>query len=191
MATAIAAGCGGPDGRPDNDAGPTFNDAGPTGAVRTLPGLQMINFYERTGGSSPQKYSFAVDGPELAAKLPDPLRMASRDIEGASEEYYDVYYSNAQGEPDLDGAYLTISGKYIRTAPSGGGLNLAEIELVFADHSEYGNVVASYAALGDNKDESRVNDCVDGKLETHTSMGNTVGTTDRLRLTLGFPSTAQ
>ncbi|MGE3460120.1 MAG: hypothetical protein AB7O24_33730, partial [Kofleriaceae bacterium] len=166
-------------------------DAAPIGAIRTLPGLQMINFYERTGGSSPQKYSFMVDGPELAAKLPDPLRMASRDIEGASEEYYDVYYSNAQGEPDLDGAYLTISGKYIRTAPSGGGLNLAEIELVLASGSEYGNVVASYAALGDNKDESRVNSCIDGKLDTHTSMGNTVGTTDRLRLTLGFPSTVQ
>ena len=35
-----------------------------------------------------------------------------------------------------------------------------------------------------------VDNCIDGDLQTHTVMGNTVGTTERLRLTLGFESTS-
>jgi hypothetical protein len=42
--------------------------------------------------------------------------------------------------------------------------------------------------LGDNKNEESVEKCIDGDLQTHTTMGNTVGTEERLRLTLGFAS---
>ena len=58
------------------------------------------------------------------------------------------------------------------------------------EKTEYGNYVASYVVLGDNADENRVQACIDGDLQTHTSMGNTVGETKRLRLTLGFESTS-
>jgi hypothetical protein len=158
--------------------------------VRTLPGLLGINFWERTGGNGPTKYAFTVDGPELTTHLPDPMSNSSHDIPGAPGEFYDVYYSDRNGVFDIDGAYLTISGVYLSGLPHGGGLNLAEIELVLAaGTSEYGNEVASYIALGDNKDENRVKDCIDSNLLTHTAMGNTIGSTERLRITLGFAST--
>lgn len=160
-------------------------------AVRALPGLQSISFHERTGGTAPTEYDFTVNGPELSAKLADPLSDANRDILGATSEWYDVYYSTEDGTFDIDGSYLTISGVFQQTLPAGGGLNLAEIGLHFSGSTtEYGNYVASYVALGDNKDTTSVGNCIDGDLQTHTTMGNTVGSTERLRLTLGFQSTS-
>lgn len=159
--------------------------------VRKLPGLASITFYERTGGTEPTAYTFVVAGPELSVRLSDPLGDANADIKGASTEYYDVYYSNADGEFDIDGSYLTISGVFGQALPSGGGLNLAEIGINFVDSStEYGNYVASYVVLGDNSYEPAVPACIDGDLQTHTTMGNTVGAAERLRLTLGFNSTS-
>jgi hypothetical protein len=159
--------------------------------VRELPGLESITFYERTGGEAPTLYTFAVDGPELTTRLPDPLSEAGHDIPGAESEYYDVYYSDEKGEIDPEGSYLTISGAFGLQAPMGGGLNLAEIGLNFSGSPpEFGNWVASYVALGDNQDESAVASCIDGDLQTHTTMGNTAGATERLRLTLGFESSS-
>jgi hypothetical protein len=159
--------------------------------VRKLPGLASITFYERTGGTEPTAYVFVVEGPELSVRLSDPLADGNADITGASSEWYDVYYSNADGEFDIDGSYLTISGVFGQALPSGGGLNLAEIGINFVDAStEYGNYVASYVVLGDNSYEPAVPACIDGDLQTHTTMGNTVGASERLRLTLGFNSTS-
>ncbi len=159
--------------------------------VKDLPGLESITFYERTGGVAPDPFTFTVDGPELTVRLDDPLAFANFDIDGASGEFYDVYYSNELGEFQLDGSYLTISGTFAQTLPAGGGLNLAEISLNFTDAtSEYGNYVASFVALGDNAHPENVNLAIDGDLQTHTTMGNTVGANERLRVTLGFESTS-
>lgn len=159
--------------------------------VRMIPGLKSITFWERTGGTEPTPYEFTVDGPQLTVRAPDPLDPSTADIMGASTEYYDVYYSNEDGTFDLDGSYLTISGSFLQTLPAGGGLNLAEIGLNYeGSATEYGNYVASYAALGDNKSDASVPNCIDGDLQTHTTMGNTVGSTERLRLTLGFKSSS-
>ncbi len=159
--------------------------------VRELPGLNSITFHERTGGTAPVPYEFTVNGPELTVRLDDPLTEQSHDIPGASTEYYDVYYSDEDGIFEIDGSYLTISGVFEHALPAGGGLNLAEIGLNFTDATtEYGNYVASYVVLGDNSAEANVGHCIDSDLQTHTTMGNTVGASERLRLTLGFESTS-
>ncbi|MCC6522628.1 MAG: hypothetical protein IT373_08215 [Polyangiaceae bacterium] len=160
-------------------------------AVRDLPGLASITFYERTGGEAPTAYDFAVDGAELGTRLPDPLGPDALDIPGAPTEYYDVYYSDQEGNFALDGSYLTISGAFGQGLPWGGGLNLAEIGLHYSDESvEYGNYVASFVTVGDNADPVSVTACIDGDLDTNTTMGNTLGGGERLRLTLGFASTS-
>ena len=159
--------------------------------VKDLPGLTSITFYERTGGVAPTPYEFLVGGAELTTHLADPLATNNRDIAGATGEFYDVYYSDQAGVFQLDGPYLTISGVYGQALPAGGGLNLAEIGLNFSDASvEYGNYAASFVALGDNAVPGSVDNCIDGDLQTHTTMGNTVGQSERLRLTLGFASTS-
>ena len=162
-------------------------DAKSDGAI----GVRFDQLYERTGGVEPAPFTFIVDGAELTVRLDDPLTNANFDIDGASGEFYDVYYSDADGGFQLDGSYLTISGTFGQTLPAGGGLNLAEIGLNFSDQSvEYGNYVASFVALGDNAAPENVDRAIDNDLQTHTTMGNTVGQVERLRVTLGFESTS-
>ena len=185
------------DGDGDGDPGPKFDLGMPDTPqqmlvpVKDLPNLESITFYERTGGVAPDPFTFVVDGPELTVRLADPLAIGNFDIDGATGEFYDVYYSDQDGEFQLDGSYLTISGTFAQTLPAGGGLNLAEIGLNFSDNSvEYGNYVASFVALGDNAAPGNVENAIDGDLQTHTTMGNTVGQMERLRVTLGFESTS-
>ncbi len=159
--------------------------------VRLLSGLESITFFEVTGTT--QEYTFAIDGPELSHHLADPLGGETGfDISGATSEYYDVYFSDAEGAFDLDGSYLTISGVFDLAAPAGGGLNLGEIGLNYAGSTEYGNYVASFVALGDNALPADVDHCIDGNPDTYTTMGNTVSAAsiERLRLTLGFYSSS-
>lgn len=159
--------------------------------VRDIPGLVSISFWERTGGTGPSESVFPTDGPELTVRLADPLDGSNHDISGATSEYYDVYYSNADGSFNLDGEYLSISGVFDQTLPAGGGLNLAEIGLNFdSDPVEFGNFVAGFVAHGDNAFPEFVGNSIDGDLLTHTTMGNTFGTEERLRVTLGFASSS-
>jgi hypothetical protein len=161
------------------------------GPVRLLPDLESITFWERTGGTAPNAYTFTVDSTVLTTRLDDPLGAANHDIAGAPTEYYDVFYSDADGHVDADGEYLTIEGVFSQALPAGGGLNLAEIGLNFSGTpTEYGNYVASFVALGDNAIPGSVGNAIDGDLQTHTTMGNTLGQSGRLRVTLGFLSSS-
>jgi hypothetical protein len=136
--------------------------------------------------------TFTVDSSQLLTQLADPLGFGNSDISGAPTEFYDVFYSNADGAFNADGEYLTIEGVYQVGLPAGGGLNLAEIELNFAGggDGEFGNFVASSVALGDNASPDSPPLAIDGDLLTHTTMGNTIGSDQRLRVTLGFESSS-
>lgn len=158
--------------------------------VHDIPGLVSITYYERSGGTEPTAYTFLVDGPEMSTYIAQ-LSASDRDIQGVSSEFYDVYYSDVMGNFDVDGSYLTISGVFDYPLPAGGGLNLAEIGLNFSNSTvEYGNYVASFVALGDNAVPTSADLSIDGDLQTHSTMGNTVGQTERLRITLGFASSS-
>ncbi|MFO0634627.1 MAG: hypothetical protein U0168_17425 [Nannocystaceae bacterium] len=188
---------GGTDGSTSSDfkfdlGGDGSGSGGPTTyPVRMIPGLVSITFYERSGGDAPTPYTFAVDGAELTTRLDDPLGDANRDIKGVDTEFYDVYYSDQDGVFELDGRYLTISGVFAYALPAGGGLNLAEIGLEYEGQpTEFGNYVASFVALGDNAAPETVEYTIDGDLQTNTTMGNTIGQNERLRVTLGFESSS-
>lgn len=169
---------------------PLFQEAGTMKIpVRKIPGLVSITYYETTGVVN--MYTFQVNGPEMTTKIAN-LTVTDNDIKGASTEYYDVYYSDDQGNFDIDGAYLTIAGVFLYTLPAGGGLNLAEIALNYmGQQTEYGNYVASYVALGDNAIPGDVGKAIDSNLMTCTTMGNTVNDPGKLlRITLGFKSSS-
>lgn len=159
-------------------------------ALRLIANLTSITFYERTGGVAPTPYTFAVNSAQLSTRLADPLGAGNHDIPGAATEYYDVFYSDADGTFNPNGEYLTIEGVFLLGLPDGGGLNLAEIALNFSGGAppEFGSFVASFVALGDNAIPGDVGLAIDGNLQTHTTMGNTIGSSQRLRVTLGFRS---
>jgi hypothetical protein len=71
--------------------------------VRQLPGLESITFWERSGGTDPTPFTFAVDSAVLTTRLEDPLTTSNRDIVGVPTEFYDVFYSDGEGAFDVDG----------------------------------------------------------------------------------------
>ena len=160
--------------------------------VRNISNLTSVTFWERTGGSVPLAYTFEVNSAQLTTRLTDPLSSSNKDFGGVpGYEFYDVFYSDANGTFNLDGEYLTIEGTYDTGFPAGGGLNLAEIGLNFdGTPTEFGNYVASFVALGNNAIPLSVSLAIDGNLQTHTTMGNTIGQSQRLRVSLGFLSSS-
>lgn len=158
--------------------------------VQNIPNIDSITFWETTG--SVASFTFGVGSTQLRTRLPDPLSITNNDFGGVPlREYYDVFYSDASGAFNVMGEYVTIEGVFDAGLPAGGGLNLAEIGLNFSGKpTEYGNWVASFVALGDNAVPSSVGFAIDGNLSTHTTMGNTIGQANRLRVTLGFWSSS-
>jgi hypothetical protein len=156
-------------------------------SLRTLPNLESIVFWEFSDSLS--QYRFAIDSSALTTQLSAPLSAANSDFQGqAGREFYDVYYSNAEGIFDIDGGFITVAASSVSTHADSGGLNLAEVRLEFADGQvEPGGYIPSFLALGDN---ARPPDAapIDGDLATHTALGNSAATSDHLHLTVGFRS---
>ncbi|NER08808.1 MAG: PEP-CTERM sorting domain-containing protein [Okeania sp. SIO3C4] len=158
-------------------------------SLRNVTGLQSITFFERTGGTFPQPYTFAVDSSELLNRL-STLNSSSYDFSGASTELYDVFYSDRFGNLDINGEYLTVESVFSYGKPFGGGLNLSGVRLNFANATEFANLVTDFTVLGNNGNPNTVGNAIDGNLLTHTTMGNTIGQSDQLSVTLGFASSS-
>lgn len=151
--------------------------------VHDIPSLTSITFYETT--SNITAYTFGLSSSQLTTQLAS-LGSGSYDFYGvAGHEYYDVFYSNADGSLNTNGEYITVEAVYDFGLPSGGGLNIAEIGLNFSNGtSVFANSVVSFMALGNNAIPEDVGNAVDGNLSTYTTMGNTLGQSDRLRITV-------
>ena len=157
-------------------------------ALRNLPNLQSITFFERTGGSTSSPFTFAVNSSQLLNQIAI-LNSNSNDFNGTRTEFYDVFYSDASGNFDPGGEFVTIEGVFGIGSPAGGGLNIAGTRLNFnGGLTEFANRVVNFTALGNNAIPSDVTNAVDGNLRTHTTMGNTIDQTEKLSLTLGFAS---
>lgn len=150
--------------------------------IRTLPGLTGINFYEATSGVTSVSYSPSATA--MQSRLSGNLGIANNDFTGAANEFYDVFYSNADGSFNLDGEYISIEAAY---PGSSSGLNITEVELLFGSTIVTANNVLSYAGFGSTFNPASVNNAIDGNYSTYTSMGSTTGD-QRLRVTVGFPA---
>jgi hypothetical protein len=170
--------------------------------IRTLPGLVSITFWERTGSLDARH--FPPLGGSLPLTNPDLLTRRSNlgvgfnnyDFVGLNDEFYDVFYSDANGALNRDGECLTVEAEFNNTT---GGLNIAEVQLNFADGStsymcELASAVYLPLPFGPNSSAiaGSAQYAVDGLLSTHTTMGNTAGQPPgtRLRITLCSPCAA-
>lgn len=155
--------------------------------LRTNPSLSSVTIFERTGGTAPTAYTFGVNSSQMTTRRSDPLSAANSDISTSGPEYYDVYYSNSDGSFNIDGAFISVEAVFGGTGATNAGLNLAEVRLNFSDGStQYAQGVSSFLRLGGNSFPDRVTQAVDGNLSTHTAMGNTSGSSQRLRVTVSF-----
>jgi hypothetical protein len=156
--------------------------------VKDIPGLNSITFWESTF-AAPTQHTFAKLGSELTTKRSGALSSTNMDFEGVpGAEFYDVFYSGWDGTFAPDGQFITIEAEWPVGAPSGGGLNIARVD--FNGTGQFANSVSSFVCLGNNALPSDVGKAVDGSVGTDTTMGNTLGQTQRLRLTVGFPCCA-
>jgi hypothetical protein len=162
-------------------------------AIRTLPNLQTITIYEQTGSTFAHVY-----GPNdsvLLTRLGDPLSPTNNDFSTTSAEYYDVFYSDANGTFDMNGAYLTVQARFDASPslpPGAGGLNINEIQLNYTGGvNEFGNTVTNFVMEGFGTISGSQALAADGNLATWSTMGSTdpANPTDRLSITIGFAST--
>lgn len=155
-------------------------------ALREVDDIKSITIWERT--TSLFSHTFAIDSNKLLNRRP--LGASSFDFEGVDgREFYDVYYSNADGSWNVDGEFLTIDAIFAVGAPFGGGLNITEVGLNFYSAArEYADEVTHFVGMGNNFIAGSQLFAIDGSFATHTVMGNTLNG-GRLSLTLGFGAT--
>ena len=161
--------------------------------VRKIPGLSAITFFESTF-ATPSAIQILISDGRLATRIsPGSLGSGfgqSDDFQGVpNAEFYDVFFSGWDGTANPSGEFITIEAVWNVDAPSGGGLNIAAVQLdFFGGQTSLANFVSSFVALGNNAIPLDVGRAVDTNTVTDTTMGNTIGQTkQRLRVTVGFP----
>lgn len=163
-------------------------------SIRTLPGLLSVTTYEETFTTTP--VAFAPNSSQLTTRLADPLGTGNNDFTFFDQEFYDVFYSNADGTPNADGAFVTVEGVWRNQAIALGGMNINEIELNFAGGvNDFADVVSSvvFGSFCNPGNPAQCNPgsealAVDHDLSTFPRFGHTSNTDldDRFRLTVGF-----
>lgn len=116
-------------------------------------------------------------------------------VNAEHEEYYDVFYSDEDGNVDIDGKFLTISAVFHPGNLTGSGFNICEIELMAGVNViEYGKkYVKNHQFFGGGTDDVIDSQlaAVDGDLKTYTTGGNKPGEqTDRMYIVIGFQKDA-
>ncbi len=123
-----------------------------TGPIRTAPGLQSVIMYESSAGPqagvSSKSYYWGTTNPQLVNKISGgPSANAFDAATGA--EYYDLWFSDADGTPNQDGMYLSIAvtmptPKYNQDA----GGNIDAVGLKFTNGQEVFATVVSSVVVG-------------------------------------------
>src|SRR5262245_11703870 len=78
--------------------------------LRTTPNLTSVTIQEVTGVTT--AHPFLPNGPELTAQQPGALGVGNNDFTGTPTEFYDVYYSDANGVFALDGNFLSVECRF-------------------------------------------------------------------------------
>ncbi|MCK5831426.1 MAG: LamG domain-containing protein [Methylococcales bacterium] len=154
-----------------------------TNPIRDLKCLKSISIWEATGGVS--EIVFSKADPKWNVET-GAITSSNSDIQtNASSENYDIFYSNADSTPNLNGEFITIQGTNPQTA-GGGALNIAAVGLNLSTGStKYATYVTHFAVYGGNSIPNDVPNIIGNDFTTFTTMGSTVDN-QRLSVTVGF-----
>lgn len=157
--------------------------------IRDLPNLAGIVVFETSGVTTP--FNMLPNGSVVTTRRDDRLSVANSDFQSNSNEFYDFFYSDADGTFNPDGAFLSITAVFDNAAD--GGLNVSRVALSLPSGSEFASFVSSFVAVGNFAFPNTVNNVLGDTPNTTTFLGDTVGQPDsvRLRLTVGFESTRE
>lgn len=145
-------------------------------AILNTPGLIGVRFWEATGPFVP--FTFAKNSSEMTNQLGvGTLGPGNDDFNQLPSENYDVFYSDANGAFNLNGNHVTVEAVFPFPLPSGGGLNLGAVDLVFGSSTLRADILSSFVGLGNNYIPGSELLAVDADTpipSTTTTMGNTV-----------------
>ena len=148
--------------------------------------VQSVTVWERTGDDpdglkqAEAKGPFASGGTEMTTRLPT-LDSSTSDFRGTGTEYYDVFWSDVDGNPDPLGCYVSVEAIFANA----GGHNLARVDFNLDGGSTvYADTIGSFFGTGAGFNSAKVSDAVDGDITTHTFMGSTTDQNNRLRVTV-------
>ena len=147
--------------------------------LRTDPNIVSFTFFETTTVLGTN--IFNSGSTELNNRLVGPLSVNNRDFQTSAFEFFDVYYSTASGQADINGEYLTIDCFY---GGGGGGCNLTDVTMNFNSASpRFADVLTRFVSAPGYVPGSELN-AVDGNLATTASLGSSG--TDLMSFTVGF-----
>lgn len=157
--------------------------------IRDLPGLAGVVVFERSGVETP--FNMLPNGSVITTRRDDRLSAANSDFQSNSNEFYDFFYSDADGTFNPDGAFLSITAIFDNAAD--GGLNISRVALSLSSGNEFASFVSSFVTNGAFGFPNTVDNALGDTPNTTTFLGDTVGQPDsfRLRLTVGFESTRE
>lgn len=153
--------------------------------LRSDKQLASITIFEKTSGL--RSFSFKKEDPRLLVRRAGQLTWSNNDFSGVpSREFYDAYYSDADGKANPNGNFVSIEIHFINPHRGGGG-NITAVGFSYADGSvKYADYLASFFGNGKNYLVGSEAKAVDGDTDTYTIMGNNYGLERKLRLTVGF-----
>jgi hypothetical protein len=118
-------------------------------AIINTPGLTHVRIWESTGPFT--AYDFVQNGPQMTTQLGvGNLTPSTNDFSPLIDENYDVFYSDANGNFNINGNYVTVEAVFPRPLPAGGGLNLGAVDLIISSLPVRADILASWVGLGNN-----------------------------------------
>ena len=147
--------------------------------LRTDSNIVSFTFFEATTVIG--QYTFNTNSTELNNRLSGFLNTNNRDFQTGAFESFDVYYSNALGQADVDGEYLTIDCSY---DGNGSGCNLAEVRMNLANSTtRFADTLTRFVSTTGYLTGTELN-AIDGNTATAASLGSEEGV--RMSFTVGF-----
>lgn len=144
-----------------------------------LANVSYFSIYERTTVTT--EYQFAANSTEVTQKL-NTIYNQTPDFTSPAFERFDVYYSDANGNFDIDGAYLTLDCIY--DGP-GTGCNIAEVVINSTGNAgpvDASSILRLVSSTGYVSGSELL--AIDGDTNTAASLGNSEGTI--MSMTFGF-----
>jgi hypothetical protein len=141
----------------------------------SLPNLSGVFFWETTTNNI--FHTLSPNGGVLTA--------GNIDVQSNAGENYDLFFSTSSGAFDVNGDHLTIVCSF--NTPMAAGCNISAAGLTFSGSPTlYFDTITAFTPGPNNYVAGSENFIIDGDLESTSSLGNSAGSSQQIRVTLGF-----
>lgn len=149
--------------------------------IRDTPNLVGFTVWEVTNTTF--TYTFPGQGGVLDSKLTISGIASTPDFVTTAFERFDLYYSDAAGNFDLNGNYLTIDCNYQQ---GGGGCNIAAVRMDLSNGYLFADTLTRFVSASGYVSGSELLAADGPNTTTFAQLGTTFSSATNMSLTLGF-----